>query len=144
MLLNKAKETTPMDMSVEHISISGKNMIDILGPPHYTNSENIKSRKIGFADEVSWVYDFIGVKVKIEYDSTHQSQLEWSRFPKDKQPKSIKLKPTEQCEEATLIGKRFIVNFFLKPYLYSLVDDMASDEAAKRAIQCLFEVWKRD
>lgn len=141
MLLKKTDKTTPMQMSVENIQITGQKMIDILGPPHLTNAGNAKNKDIGFPTEVSWIYDFMGVKVKISYSSSDQANLEWSQFDPNKKPKSLKLKPVQKCEKASLFGDRTIINIFLKPYLYSLANDFTHHGYAIRAIRYLFKEW---
>ena len=136
MLFKKVENKAGMVMSLSKIDMMGKDILNILGPPHITDSDSTKSKKLGFPTKVSWVYLIFGIVFQIEYDASYQAYIDYNKNL-DK-TKSAKLKPTEKISRGEVIGDRDMVGNFIIPYLYVLNGDSVDKEKLYKMIGVIF------
>jgi len=142
MLLKKAKDSIGLVMSVNEIEISGKDILKILGHPHFIDfidSSLIKGEKAEESKHVWWIYEIFGVKLKIEYNAREQANREYNELPQPKKIKTIKLKPLKNMTFGEILGERDMVKDFVIPYLHVLNDDIVESKKLYKMIKIIFE-----
>jgi hypothetical protein len=142
MLLKKAKDSVGLVMSVNEIDISGKDILKILGYPHFIDfidSSLIKGEKAEDSKHVWWIYKIFGIKIKIEYNASEHVTREYDELPQPKKIKTIKLKPLKNMKFGRILGERNMVKDFVIPYLHVLNDDNVESKKLYKMIKMVFE-----